>query len=433
MKLLLAVSGGIDSMYMANRALDSALFSYEASFSVAHCNFHLRDEESDADREFVRHWCEENGVEFLSEDFDTSGYAKKKNISVEMAARELRYAWFSKLCQEHGFEATVVAHNSDDNAETLLLNMLRGCGSRGMSGMRKDSGVFPSRILRPLLDISRAEIQEYMESHALPWREDRTNKEDIYKRNLLRHKVLPVFKEINPSALRTLSKDMAHIKEVDDIADEYYIHNRGSLHRVESLLGLKHWRYVLYREMQEKGFSEGAFQDLCSLLTSGAQRSGKKFISDRWVLSLGTDAIDFSPKKELDSSSESSCMEVSQPGRYSFGERTFEISLEPARDSLKTRTGEIIASPRSLKFPFFIRNWQEGDWIQPLGLKGKKKISDMMVDLKIPAFEKSTEAVIVSGKEEKEVLSLLTRRISEKIKVCPEADPQIISIKEITT
>lgn len=433
MKLLLAVSGGIDSMYMANRALDSALFSYEASFSVAHCNFHLRGEESDADSKFVKQWCEEHGVEFLHEDFDTSDYAKKNNISVEMAARELRYAWFSKLCQEHGFDATVVAHNSDDNAETLLLNMLRGCGSRGMSGMKKDSGVFPSRILRPMLDISRAEIQEYMESHALPWREDRTNKEDIYKRNLLRHRVLPVFKEINPSALRTLSKDMAHIREVDIIADDYYIANRESIHYAESLLSLKHWKYVLYREMQEKGFSEGAFQDLCSLLESGTQRSGKKFISDKWVLSLGTDTINFSLKKERGASPEASFIEVSQLGRYPLGDRTFEISLEPARESLKTQADEIIASPGVLKFPFYIRHWQEGDWMQPLGMKGKKKLSDMMVDLKIPSFQKNREAVIVSDTESKEVLALLPRRISEKIKVCREADPQIIAIKEITT
>ncbi len=433
MKLLLAVSGGIDSMYMVNRALDGALFSYKYSFSVAHCNFHLRGEESDGDRDFVKRWCDAHGIEFLSEDFDTLAYAEKNNISIEMAARDLRYCWFFSLCAQKGFDATVVAHNSDDNAETLLLNMLRGCGSRGMSGMRKDSGTFPSRILRPLLDVSRAEILEYMEGRNLEWREDRTNKEDIYKRNMLRHKVLPIFKEINPSALKTLSKDMAHIREIDDIAGDYYLAHRERLRSAKSLLSLKHWRYVLYREMQEKGFPEGAYLDLCNLLESDAQRSGKKFFSKEWILSLGSDAIDFSRRREQSPSDGPNCIEVSQPGRFTIAGRTFKVCVEPAVASFKTGPDEIIASPRVLEFPFYLRNWQEGDWMQPLGMKGRKKISDMMVDLKIPSFRKSTEIVIVSEPDDREVLSLLPHRISEKIKVCREADPQIISIKEITT
>ncbi len=432
-RLLLAVSGGIDSMYMANRALDGALFPYLhiEKWAVAHCNFHLRGEESDGDENFVRQWCNERGVEFFRANFNTLPYAREHGLSTEMAARELRYDWFAKLCEEHEFDAIVIAHNSDDNAETLLLNMLRGCGSKGMRGMSEDSGEFPRRILRPLLQTSREEILSYMTSRGLCWREDRTNAEDIYKRNLLRHKVLPVFKEVNPSALDTLHQDMSHIREVDDIATDYYLENKDKLRDIRALLSLKHWKYVLYRELESRGFSQGAFNDLCSLLESGKQTSGKKFFSPLWTLHLSSDGIHFTPAESK--SGDDRCVLIESEGTFTIAGRTFSITSEPLRESLKTKEGELLASPRGLVFPFWLRTWREGDWMQPIGMKGRKKISDLFVDLHIPAFQKEKEVVAVTAPDESEVLALLCRRPSEKIKVCREADPQILSIKEITT
>lgn len=431
MHLLLAVSGGIDSMYMTDRALNGALFDYDYTFSVAHCNFHLRDEESDEDMEFVRQWCLDHNVEFLSTELNTTAFAQENKISIEMAARELRYTWFADLCLNRGFDAVVVAHNCDDNVETLLLNMLRGCGSRGMSGMREDSGIFPHRILRPLLTTSREQISAYMTEHSLTWREDRTNGEDMCKRNILRHKVLPVLKDINPSALSTLSKDMFHIREVDDIASDYYTEHKAAQNSISELLKLKHWKYVLYRALQEKDFSEGVFEDLCRLLESGDQTSGKKFLSSDWALSLSSDTLHFSERTNF--TEEASHMKVDGPGTFFIAGRRFSVSIEDMRTSLKTTTGEIIASTEKLQFPFYLRTWRKGDKMQPLGMKGQKKISDLFVDLKIPAHKKREEIVLVKETSDTEVLALLSRRPSEKIKVCQEADLKILSIKELTS
>lgn len=420
-------------MYMANRALESALFPslHVEKWAVAHCNFHLRGEESDGDEEFVRQWCADHDVEFFCTGFDTVSYARECGLSTEMAARELRYDWFAELCSQNGFDAVVVAHNSDDNAETLLLNMLRGCGSRGMRGMSEDSGEFPRRVLRPLLQTSREEILNFMATRGLSWREDRTNAEDIYKRNLLRHRVLPVFKDINPAALRTLSQDMAHIREVDDIASDYYMEHRRKVGCFTDLFKLKHWKYILYRELEARGFGQGVYSDLCALLESGRPASGKRFHSPLWTLNLSSEGIHFTPFNGTEPSNE--CVLVEGEGTFELAGRSFTVKAERIRDSLKTAEGEILASPRALSFPFWVRTWREGDWMQPIGMKGRKKISDLFTDLHIPAYLKERELVLVADPDESEVLALLCRRPSEKIKVCREADPEILSIKEITT
>ncbi len=264
MRILLAVSGGIDSMYLANRAPE--LFP-GARFAVAHCNFGLRGAESDGDEAFVRAWCTEHGMECFTERFDTRAYAAEHSQSIEMAARELRYAWFWRLLDEQGFDAVAVAHNADDNAETLLLNLLRGTGTRGLRGMGDRDG-----IVRPLLETSRAEIREWMEAHGLPWREDSTNADSSPKRNRIRNEVFPVFARINPSFVRTLGDDMRRIARVDDIAESYFRSVREGLTlpdgaiKIAKVLALEHWEYVLWRLVEEYGLSGPTFEKLVALL-----------------------------------------------------------------------------------------------------------------------------------------------------------------------
>ncbi len=257
MRILLAISGGIDSMYLANMAPE--LFP-GATFAVAHCNFALRGDESDGDEAFVRAWCAKHGMECFTRRFDTALYAREKGISIEMAARELRYAWFAQLCHpaepdSRGFDAVAVAHNANDNAETLLLNMIRGCGSRGMRGMSEDStNADGLRILRPMLGISREEIQLWAKENAVAWREDRTNADTVYKRNRIRHEVLPVLKEMNPSILRTLRQDMERIAQTDDIAEDYFARaarecllEDGLSVNLKILSGFAHRSWLLFR------------------------------------------------------------------------------------------------------------------------------------------------------------------------------------------
>jgi tRNA(Ile)-lysidine synthase len=335
MKVLLAVSGGVDSMYMLHRAPE--LFP-GASFAAAHCNFALRGEESDGDEAFVREVCSGLGVECYVKRFDTLGYAGEHGVSVEMAARDLRYAWFGELIAEHGFDALATAHNANDNAETLILNLLRGSGTKGLRGIpgtpgqdllqetvaardyvngrgpqAKRSGrdgakrKFPGAnsapvplIIRPLLGVGREEIKKWMQQRGLGWREDSTNALNDARRNIIRNEVFPIFGRINPSFVRTLGEDMERIRQTDDIADEYFreaaqkiVEEKGSALEISvlPLLELKHWRYVLWRILEDCSFSAPTFGKLCELLEryrteplGTVTLSGKAFQSPSYVL-----------------------------------------------------------------------------------------------------------------------------------------------------
>lgn len=289
---LLAVSGGIDSICLASLFLNS---SAGRRFAVAHCNFHLRGADSDSDEALVAAWCGRNGVRFHKADFDTEQYASSHNVSIEMAARELRYDWFASLCRENGYYGVAVAHNANDNAETLILNLLRGTGLRGVTGMQAESAVPVTRedlagvrLLRPMLSFSREQIEEYVAANSQEYHDDRTNAETVYKRNRIRHLVFPVFESLNPSFLTTFAREMNAFSEVQEIAD-YYFHSvrdgvcepagKDELLRVNALrlCHLKHYKYVLYRLLEAYGFRDRLLEPVARLLESGKTFSGKVF------------------------------------------------------------------------------------------------------------------------------------------------------------
>ena len=289
---LLAVSGGIDSICLASLFLNS---SSGRRFAVAHCNFHLRGEDSDSDEALVAAWCGRNGVRYHKADFDTEQYASSHSVSIEMAARELRYDWFASLCQDNGYYGVAVAHNANDNAETLILNLLRGTGLRGITGMQVESVVPVTRdelsgvrLLRPMLSFSREQIEEYVTANSLEYHDDRTNAETVYKRNRIRHLVFPVFESLNPSFLTTFAREMNAFSEVQEIADDYFISVRESvcepagkddLLRVNAvrLCHLKHYKYVLYRLLEAYGFRDRLLEPVVRLLESCKTFSGKVF------------------------------------------------------------------------------------------------------------------------------------------------------------
>lgn len=289
---LLAVSGGIDSICLASLFLNS---SAGRRFAVAHCNFHLRGEDSDSDEALVAAWCGRNGVRYHKADFDTEQYASSHNISIEMAARELRYDWFASLCKDNGYYGVAVAHNANDNAETLILNLLRGTGLRGITGMLVETVVPVTRdelsgvrLLRPMLSFSRKQIEEYVAANSLEYHDDRTNAETVYKRNRIRHLVFPVFESLNPSFLTTFAREMNAFSEVQEIADDYFISVRecvcepagkDELLRVNAvrLCHLKHYKYVLYRLLEAYGFRDRLLEPVVRLLESGKTFSGKVF------------------------------------------------------------------------------------------------------------------------------------------------------------
>lgn len=289
---LLAVSGGIDSICLASLFLNS---SAGRRFAVAHCNFHLRGEDSDSDEALVAAWCGRNGVRYHKADFDTEQYASSHSVSIEMAARELRYDWFASLCRDNGYYGVAVAHNANDNAETLILNLLRGTGLRGITGMQAESVVPVTRdelsgvrLLRPMLSFSRKQIEEYVAANSLEYHDDRTNAETVYKRNRIRHLVFPVFESLNPSFLTTFAREMNSFSEVQEIADDYFLSVRESvcepagkdeLLRVNAvrLCHLKYYKYVLYRLLEAYGFRDRLLEPVARLLESGKTFSGKVF------------------------------------------------------------------------------------------------------------------------------------------------------------
>ena len=417
--VLLAVSGGVDSMVMADLFLKCG---DKWSIALAHCNFHLRGEESDGDEAFVREWAVNRGLPFRKVDFDTEEYARSKGLSVEMAARELRYGWFASLCEAEGFRAVAVAHNANDNAETLILNLLRGTGIKGICGMRASSPLpgSESLLIRPMLGFSREEILGYALSQDLKWREDSTNADSAYKRNLIRNEVFPLFEKVNPSFLETLASDMRHFSQVQAIVDEYvakcvdaweFSPSTGSVRiGVRDLLQSPHWDYLLFRIMEPRGFNETVIGDLVELIRSGKTFSGKEFRSSTHIARTSRDTIIISKSEGESPLSDDEAIVVTGPGEYEVGGVDLKVEVAEIED-LKQPEG---VSAVNLSFPFNVRPWHPGDWMRPLGMGGrKKKLSDMFNDLKFSAPQKE-RALVISG-EGSHVLALLGYRIDESV------------------
>lgn len=435
--VLLAVSGGIDSMCMAELFRNSAA---GVRFSVAHCNFSLRGEESDSDERLVCQWAESHGIGLYRKRFDTAAYAEEKGLSIEMAARELRYMWFSDLCREYGYLALAVAHNANDNVETLFLNLLRGTGIKGLAGMRRISPIpVPGKaetscrsdaaLIRPLLGFTRKQIEGYVFSHRIEYHVDRTNAGTEYKRNRLRNIVFPVLEEINPSFIRTVGRDMDCFAQVDRIADDYYKHNLDwlSCRRISlgKLLSDPNWEYLLYRVLDGYGFQPAAAASVTALLKSGRTIGGKVFRSDRYVAVTSSkeliilDAGDMEhacggesrlryrrhgtlPYPVQDAFADrGETVTVHGPGSYSFNDMGFSVEIMHREElgSLKMPPGVLVMDSSRMTFPFICRKWESGDWFIPFGMKGRKKVSDLFTDLKYSLVEKSGAVMLVDGKD----------------------------------
>jgi len=363
--------------------------------AIAHCNFHLRPGDCDLDEALVRQWAEERGIPFFKTDFDTIGYAETNGVSIEMAARELRYRWFADICHEHGYDGVATAHHADDNAETLMLNLLRGTGLRGICGMTEtDRLPYDGKLLmvRPLLKLSRAEIEAYAAEHKVPWRLDRTNTENECRRNVIRNQVFPLLKEMNPSLIRTIAKDMEHFRQAQGVIELWCEEHASIISkdgftetvRLEDLLSLKAWNYFLWYWLDGKGFREQTLGKLIDALgTSDGTFSGKTFVGDGWKLVTAPDSLVLT--------------------RTDAPAYTLDIIVTriPAA-MLRKADGGLIPEEGSLYLDadrlgeYEVRRWQEGDWFTPLGMKGRKKLSDWFADRKCSLPEKEAAIVIRS-------------------------------------
>ena len=452
-KILVAVSGGIDSMCMAQ------LFSdiYYSNYAIATVNFALRGEESDGDQELVKKWAGSKGIECYSTTFDTHSYANDNGISTQMAARDLRYDWFDSLIKEHGFDYLAIAHNLNDSVETFFLNILRGTGLQGLTGIRKKNGY----IIRPLLTITRREIAEYVKLHDIPFREDSTNAQSHYSRNRLRNMVFPEFEMINQSFLNTVEKDMANVQAAVDILEEilpqkkeYLLDLESNRISIERLLEQKRPDYWLYAILDDYGFNYEQVRQITCLLDG---QPGKEFHSDSHLLIKDREWLLLYPKGSANSGSESLHSQnkgqtddiyaqtkmlvidgltvgknesLQHSGReLTFHKLTktkvFNYSKFRKRDDAMVGDlfaignfgfpePEIFLDEGLISYPLEIRVWQQGDKFMPLGMKGFKKLSDFLTDMKLDKVTKTNTLVVFSGGK---IIAVPGYRVDDRFKV----------------
>lgn len=393
--VLLAVSGGVDSVVMCD------LFSFSGfSYGIAHCNFQLRGQESAQDEEFVKKLADRYQVRFYLEKFETRKHSKEKNISLQMAARELRYQWLEKIRAGKGFDWIATAHHRDDVMETMLFNLVRGTGIRGLHGILPRRG----KIIRPLLFTGRKPILEFAKNRNIRWREDRTNLKTKYRRNLIRHKVIPVLKKINPSLDQTFMKNSKLFQQYEEILVKEWEQKKKDVviekkdrtyFSIDALKRLRAPGVYLYQWLTPYGFNITQIEDITRHLSG---QPGKKFYAPGYVLEKDRDHLilyDRKPEQIQDNR-----IWINKTDRsWEFEGKQFTADFISFGSKPADFSDESVAylDPGEMKFPLLLRHWEKGDRFYPLGMRQPKKVSDLFVDEKIPLLEKSSVLILESG------------------------------------
>lgn len=396
-KVLVALSGGADSV-----ALLRVLLSLGYSCECAHCNFHLRGAESCRDEDFVRALCERLSVPLHVIHFETEAYAKEHRLSIEMAARSLRYGWFEQLSVERGAEVIAVAHHRDDSVETFLLNLIRGTGIDGLKGIPQTNG----RVVRPLLQESRENILAYLQAIGQDYVTDSTNLQDEYMRNKIRLNLLPMMKELNPSVLETIQETSGRLAEVASI---YHLDREEALKRNVAVESERMMRVpiadvlddiapvsFLHELLFPLGFNSSQIKDIHRCLS--VPQSGKRFLSKEWEVIRDRDEllIERMGAKE------------SLPGLWMEEvERTSSFAVPKDKHIACLDADKV-------KHPLSVRKWQVGDKFVPFGMTGKKKVSDYLTDMKFSLLEKEKQYVVCSGED---IVWLVNERTDNRFRV----------------
>jgi len=417
-KVLLAVSGGIDSMVM--------LYLFEKSgfdYGIVHCNFQLRGDESDQDEEFVKKQVLIHGVPSYFKRFDTEEYAQINGISIEMAARELRYEYFEKIRTEQNYDFIATAHHSDDLIETFFLNLSRKTGIKGLTGIKDKSG----RIIRPMLFAGRTDIEQFATGNYIDFREDSTNSEVVYQRNFLRHKILPLFSELNPSFKKNILASIDNLKDAETVYSGYFetekqkvIENAtdSQIIDIEKLKQSTQPKLLLLEILSEFNFNPPVIDEVFQSLDS---ESGKQFFSKTHRLVKDREKLFVSPVEEKENKIfyiEHDDIELFEP---------FDINIEKLSGKdfkIRKETNIACLDSQKLEFPLLIRKWQLGDYFQPFGMTGFKKISDFFIDEKIPVHEKEKIWLLCSGEK---IVWVMGHRIDNRFRI----DKKTISVIKI--
>ncbi len=411
-KVLLAVSGGVDSMVMLNLFHQCGF-----KFSIAHCNFHLRGEESDGDEALVREMAKEINAELFVTHYNTKEYAKQNNLSIQVAARNLRYDWFAELCETKGFDAVAVAHNQNDVAETFLINLARGTGVKGLTGIKtKGNG-----IVRPLLFATRKEIEKYAKAHKISYRSDSSNADNKYARNRIRNSIIPEFQKLNIAFVQNVVNTSSFAAQAWEVACEEIDNFRKKVrtqatnethYSIEMLRDYKHRLLFLAEEFIPFGFDSTMIPEIEKSLHS---QPGKTFYSADYILVRDRDFLTLahiSEKSNQYAQIQSNTNQIVSPINLSI-----EIFEKSKNFKVTKSNHEFVFDYHKIDFPVIVRPWKHGDWFVPFGMKGRKKVSDFLVDQKVPVHKKSNVFVLESGGS---IVCVLGFRISDKYKVTPD-------------
>ena len=388
--VLVGLSGGADSV-----ALLSVLVRLGYACVALHCDFHLRGEESERDAAFARTFAESLGVPFYQTDFDTVAYAREHHLSIEMAARALRYAWFEELRERLGAQAIAVAHHRDDSVETVVMNLIRGTGIRGLTGIRPRNGF----VVRPLLCVSRADIVAWLENQGIRYVTDSTNLSDAYTRNFIRLNVLPLLERINPSVREAIARSADHLSAVASVyayeiarARKEVIVSEGCL-SIEALCRFPAPEAILYELLKEYGFSRWVSVEVFDALR---KESGKVFYSKTHRLLKDRAYLSIVPL-EREAEKTSFLLDPSREiYREPVGLAFRELLITPDFQIEKNRRFAYFDADK-LRFPLTLRKWREGDWFVPFGMKGRQKLSDYFSDHKFSRIEKEKAWLLCSG------------------------------------
>ena len=417
-RILLAVSGGIDSMVMTHLFLQLGI-----EIGIAHCNFSLRARESDKDEEMVRKYAADHNIPFYFNRFETKAFAKKRGLSVQMAARELRYTWFEEIRKENRYDTIAVAHNLNDNIETLIINLTRGTGITGLTGMRPAS----NRIIRPLLFATRQNITGYCNQHRIIFREDKSNADTKYTRNKIRHLIIPVLKEINPSIETTLNETAERFTGINEIVSEYIsgLRERISEQKMEfitfniSLLKTHlHNKAVLFELFKPYGITNVMLKDLMTLIDgkTGGQifTNTHRIIKNRKELIVSHEDIGkvtFYIIKNIPGFRK--VPGITSAGYVNITDK-FEIPSDPFIACIDSE---------KVSFPLMIRKWKAGDHFYPLGMKQKKKLSDYFIDNKYSRLDK--ENIYILESDEK-IVWIIGDRIDNRFRITKSTKKALI-------
>ena len=402
-KFLLACSGGLDSVVLTHLCHEAKL-----DFALAHCNFNLRGNESNEDETFVQNLAKDLNRKLFLTNFDTVSYASNNKVSIEMAARELRYAWFAEIMKENRLETLVTAHHADDNLETFIINLSRGTGIEGLRGIPSKTSI----IARPLFPFSRNQIKAFAKKEALKWREDSTNQETVHLRNKIRHEVVPRLKELHPTFLENFKMTQSYLSDSSQMLSDYVALLKSDLFEIEDdfiripiekIRRLQPQKTYLYALLHEYGFK--AWDDINDLLTSISGKEVRslthRLVRDRGYLLLE----ELKVKEELRFLIRQESNEIVKPLKLMISEV----------DAIGETSENILYLDKStLKYPLVVRNWKKGDYFYPFGMVGKKKLSKYFKDEKIDIISKEKQWLLCSGDE---IVWVIGKRSDNRYKV----------------